>query len=92
MKLMAFSSLARIWGKCLTILRFSFSFFSFFEVEISSRTLIHFLCQSQSTVAQWAETTVAELFSDKLHKTSFPDRFLHYAWTAAKSAHSDFVG
>ena len=32
----------------------------FFEVEISSRTLIPLLSQDQSTVAQRAETTVAE--------------------------------
>ena len=35
-------------------------FFFFFEVEISSRTLILFSCQDLSTVAQRAETTVAE--------------------------------
>ena len=39
---------------------FSFFLFLFFEVEISSRTLIHSLCQDQSTLAQRAETTVAE--------------------------------
>ena len=32
------------------------------------------------------------MFPDKLRVSSFPDRFLHYAWTAAWSAHSDFVG
>ena len=35
---------------------------SFFKVEISSRTLIHSLCQDQSTVAQRAKTTVAKCF------------------------------
>ena len=30
--------------------------------------------------------------SDELRVNSFPDRFTHYAWTAAQSAHSDFVG
>ena len=34
--------------------------FFFFLVDISSRTLIPLLCQDQSTVAQRAETTVAE--------------------------------
>ena len=27
-----------------------------------------------------------------MHVSSFPDMFPHYAWTAAQSAHSDFVG
>ena len=28
----------------------------------------------------------------ELRVSSFPDRFPHYAWTAASSTHSDFVG
>ena len=35
-------------------------FFSFFKAEISSHTPILLLCKDQSTVAQWAETTVTE--------------------------------
>ena len=35
-------------------------FVFFFEVVISSRALILLLCQAQSTVAQRADTTVAE--------------------------------
>ena len=31
------------------------------------------------------------MFPDKLRVSSFPYRFPHYAWTAAWSAHSDFV-
>ena len=33
-----------------------------------------------------------QLFPDKLCVSRFPDRFAHYAWTTALSAHSDFVG
>ena len=50
--LVAFSSLARIWGECSTI---HFPPALFFKVEISSRALI----QDQFTMAQQAETTVA---------------------------------
>ena len=32
------------------------------------------------------------MFPDKLLVNSFLSRFPHYAWTAAWSAHSDFVG
>ena len=32
------------------------------------------------------------MFPDKLRVSSFPDRFPHYVRTAAKSAHSNFVG
>ena len=35
-------------------------FLIFFKVEISLCTLIPLLCQDQSTVAQWAETTVTK--------------------------------
>ena len=57
-------SRARILGECSTIqfppALFFFSFFFFSEVEISSRTLIPLFGHHQSTVAQRAETTVAE--------------------------------
>ena len=69
----AFSSLARILG-----VRFDDSFpacvsFFFFKVEISSRTSFPLFscCQEQSTVAQRAETTVAECFPDELRVSSF---------------------
>ena len=32
------------------------------------------------------------MFPDKLRVSTFLDRFPHYAWTAARSAHSDLVG
>ena len=55
----AFSSHARILGECSTI---HSPPSIFFKVEISSCTLIPLLFQDQSTVAQRAETTVAECF------------------------------
>ena len=56
----ASSSLARIRGECSTVLPRP-RFFSLPKVEISSRTLVPlFLGKDQSTVAQRAETTVAE--------------------------------
>ena len=54
-------------------------FFLFFKMEISSRTL-----------ASWDDCK--RVFPDELRVRSFPDRFPHYACTAAQSAHSDFVG
>ena len=35
---------------------------------------------------------VYRVFLDELRVSSFPGKFPHYAWTAAKSAHSDFDG
>ena len=40
--------------------------------------------------ASWDDC--GRMFPYKLRVSSFPDRFPHYAWTAARSAHSDFVG
>ena len=42
-------------------------------------------------MAQRAQTT-GQMSPAKLRVSSFPDSFPHYAWTAAESAHSDFVG
>ena len=66
---------------------FSFSlvvvfFNSFLNWRISRAHLFRFSGQDQSTVAQRAETTVAE-FPDELRVSLFPDRFPHYACTAA---------
>ena len=56
-----FYLLARILGECSTI-QFppALFFFFFFEVVINSRSLIPLIIQDQSTVAQRAETNVAE--------------------------------
>ena len=90
----AFPSLARILGECSTIhsppALFSFCF-CFFEVEISSRTLIPLFRPGSvlSGSASWDDC--GRKFPDKLRVSSFPDGFPHYAWAAAWSAHSDFV-
>ena len=72
---------------------FSLSFFFFFRWRLARahqfRSLT--LSQDQSTVAQRSETTVTEC-SLTSSVSSFPFRFPHHAWTAAFSAHSDFVG
>ena len=64
----------------------------FFYGEISSRTLIpHFMPGSvHSGSAGWDDC--GRMIPDKLRVSSFPNWFPHYAWTAAWSAHSDFVG
>ena len=53
----------RMWGLWRNVWRFvsCLHFFSLvFEVEMTCTRQFHFLGQDQSTVAQWAETTVAE--------------------------------
>ena len=73
-------------------LMFIFIFIFFFKVEISSRTLIP-LFRSESVNGGSASSDDCDLvFPDELHVSSFPDRSPDYAWTAALSAHSDFVG
>ena len=79
----AFSSLVRILGECLTIHCLPALFF-FFKVEISSCTLIPLFFMPGSVhsgSANWDDC--GQMFSDKLRVSSFPDRVPHYAWTAA---------
>ena len=88
-----FSSLERILRECSTILSPPVLFLLlFFKVEISSRTLIPLLRPGpvHSGSASWDDC--GRMFPDKLRVSSFHDRFQHNAWTAALSAHSDFVG
>ena len=63
-----------------------------FEVEISLHTPIPLftLGAVHSGSASWDDSS--RMCLDMLHVSSFPDRFPHYASTAAWSAHSDFVG
>ena len=76
--MIAFSSLARIWGECLAIhFPTCAFFFFFFEVEISSRTLIPPSGQDQSTVAQRVKTTVDERSLTSCVYVRFPDGFPH---------------
>ena len=53
------------------------------KVEISSRTLIpHFIPGSvHSGSASWDDC--GRMFAEKFCMSPFPDRFSHYAWTAA---------
>ena len=83
-----FSSLARSLVECSTIHTPPALFFFFYNLfmEISSRTLIP-VFRPESV-----HSGCSRVFPDKLLVSSFPDRFPHYARTAAHSAHSDFVG
>ena len=47
--------------------------------------------QDQSTVAEQAETTVAECFLMSCVRAPYPDMFPHCACTAASSSNPDFV-
>ena len=80
----ASSSLARILGECLTMYSPPVPFFFFFfKVEISSFTLIPLLRPGSvhSGSASWHNC--GRVFPDVLRVSLFPDRFPHYAWTAA---------
>ena len=93
----AFSLHARILGECSKIhfppsLVFLLFFFFFFKVHISWRTLISLFSRPgsvHSDLMSWYDCDW--VLPDELHVSSFPDRFSHYAWTAAYSSHSDFV-
>ena len=54
-------------------------------VEIGSR-----IGSAHSGSASWDD--FGRVFLDELRVSSLPDRSPHCAWTAAYSAHSDFVG
>ena len=86
--MVAFSSRARILGEYSTI----HSRPALFIMVISSRTLIPLFRPGSvhNGSASWDDCDL--VFPDELRVSSFPDRFPHYAWTAAQSAHSDFVG
>ena len=58
MVVVAFSSLAKIWGECSTI--YSTPALFLWKWRLARAHLFHSLCQDQSTVAQRSETTVAE--------------------------------
>ena len=82
--LVAFSWLVRIWGECSTFhSRLHFFFIFFFKVKISLRTLIPLFRPGsvQSGLANCDDC--GWMFLDKLRVSLFPDRFPHYAWTAA---------
>ena len=96
--LLAFSLRARILGECLTIhsppalFLFGVGFFFFLIVEISLHTLIPLFRPGSVHSGSMSWDDCVWVFPDKLRVNSFPDRFPHYAWLAALSAHSDFIG
>ena len=82
--LVTYSSLARILGECSTI----HSSLALLKVEISSRTLIPLFRPGSVHSGSASLGDCGRMFSDELRVGSFPDRFPHYACTAAWSAHS----
>ena len=54
-----------------------------FEVEISSHALIPFLTPGSVHSGSASRDDCGRKFLDKLRVSSFPERFPHYAWTAA---------
>ena len=64
----------------------------YFEVEISSRTQIPLFKPGSVHSGSASRDDCDWELPDGLRVSSFPDRFPHYAWTAAWSAHSDSVG
>ena len=76
----AFSSLARILGKCSTIHSLPALFL---KVEISSRTLISLFRPASVHSGSASCDDCDRVFPDELRVSSFPDRFPHYAQTAA---------
>ena len=79
---------ARVWGFWENIWPFIpclhfFSFFFFFEVEISSCTLIPLFMPGSVHSGSVSWDDCGRMFPDKFRVSSFPDRFPHYAWTAS---------
>ena len=53
------------------------------KVEISSRTLIPLYMPGSVHSGSAGCDDCGRMFPDKLRVSSFPERFSHYAWTAA---------
>ena len=94
---LACEDLGRMFDNSFSACAFSFILFYFIclfilLMEISSCTLIP-LFRPGSVHSGFAGLDDCDrVFPDELRVSSFPDRFPHYAWTAAWLAHSDFVG
>ena len=67
-------------------------FCCFFKVEISLCTLIPLFRPGSVHCGSVSWENCDWLFPDGLRLSLFPDRFPHYAWTVAQSAHTDFAG
>ena len=59
------------------------AFFLFFLEENSSHTLIPFYMPGSIYSGSMSCDNCGRMFPDKLHLSSFPGKFPHYAWTAA---------
>ena len=77
----AFSSHARILGECSTF--YSPPALFFFKVETSLHTLSPLFRPGSVHIGSASWEDCDRVFPDELHVSSFPDRFLHSAWTAA---------
>ena len=72
---------ARVLGECLTI--HSLPVLFFFKVEISLHTLIPLFMPESVHSGSASLDDHGQMFPYKLCARSIPDRFPHYAWTAA---------
>ena len=86
----AFSSLARIWGECSTIsfqpLRFKKK-----KKEIRSHTVTPLFRPGSVHRGSASWDDCSWVFPDELSVNLLSDRFPLYAWTAVKSACSNFI-
>ena len=80
----AFSTLVWAVGECSTIHCLSALFGGLlFIVEISSRSLLPLFTPGSVHGGSASRDNCGWVLPDKLCVSSFPDRFPHYAWTAA---------
>ena len=66
--------------------------FFFFKEKTSSCMLIPLFMPGSVHSGSVSWDDCEWMFPDQLRASSFLDRFPHYAWKTAESAHSDFVG
>ena len=79
-----FFPLARILGRMFDLSFLACAFFVVVgKVEISSRTLIPLYMPGSVHSGSAGCDDCGRMFPDKLRVSSFPERFSHYAWTAA---------
>ena len=67
-------------------------FFFFFKVEISLHTPNPLFRPGSVCSGSASRNNCGRMFPDKLCVSSFPDRSQCYAWSAAQSTHSHFIG
>ena len=94
----AFSLLAKIWGEC-SILHSLFVLFFLcfcccfvFSVEISLRTLIPLFTPGSVCGGSSSWDDCGQMFPDKLHVSSSPDGFPHYAVPAGSPSRGGDAG